>query len=154
MGYYDALVAKWPSLSATTTAAKLVEINGLTVAGPTVDIPITRVTAYLLLNGIPAKARLFLAAPPAGATTEQLVTAQSLLDLITTPTLTSVQMTNAAVAATVDALLSNLVAIGVMSQADVTNLVALSQTQIPWWQSAGYSSPISNSDLAAAGGLT
>src|ERR1700681_3567899 len=35
MAYYTALITQWATLTPGTTAAKLAQINGLTVAGPT-----------------------------------------------------------------------------------------------------------------------
>lgn len=171
MSYYDALITAWDNASASsgavlpsgvtgslladlTTSQKLTAINAWTVAGSAKDIPISEVAGYLLLNGITAKARAFLASPPSGTAQADLITAQSLLDLISTPTVSTIQTSNPAVATQVATLLGNLQAVGIISATDVTNLLALSSTSVPWWQVAGYTSAISANDLMAAGGLS
>ena len=46
-----ALSQLWPSLSGTTSD-KIAQVNAMTVAGPNVDIGISQVAGYLLLEGV------------------------------------------------------------------------------------------------------
>lgn len=41
MAYYDALIAKWATLTPGTTAAKLIQINAATVTGPAIKAILT-----------------------------------------------------------------------------------------------------------------
>lgn len=46
MAYYDALVAKWATLTPGTTAAKLAQINALTVTGPAIPLVVPSYEIY------------------------------------------------------------------------------------------------------------
>lgn len=157
MAYYDALKTAWAALpSGDTTAQKLTAINAATVAGPAQDVPIGDVVAYLALQGKLSGLQAYVMAGTGNATA--LTAAKELLTLLSTPSVTVFRMSNAETYATVQNFLEDLAAdsgsgSGITS-ADVTNLLALAATAEPWWQSAGYTSPISLNDLEAAGGLT
>lgn len=46
MAYYDALLAKWPSVAGATTAAKLANLNAQTVTGSAIPMVIPTYTIY------------------------------------------------------------------------------------------------------------
>lgn len=50
MPYYDAMIAKWPTLQPGTTAEKLVEINAATATGPAIPMVIPTYKIYNLIN--------------------------------------------------------------------------------------------------------
>lgn len=163
MAYYDALIAKWATLSGTTEA-KLAAINALTVAGPNVDVPVSAVVGYLGENLKLAKLQAYAtAAMQAPAPTEAQIAGAELMALfgmgINAP---AFRMSDPTKYANMQALLTALAgdtASGIVT-ADVTALLALSATTIPWWQATvtqdggGLSSTVSQADLDAAGGLS
>lgn len=154
MAYYDALVAKWATLTGTT-AEKLAAVNALTVAGPNIDVPASEVIGYLALNGKLSALQAYAASPPSGATAGAVTAAKELIALFSLPTFATFQMSNSIVYGGVSQFLGALAsdpASGVTSQ-DEASLLAMAATALPWWQSAGYTSPINENDLAAAGGL-
>lgn len=146
MAYYDALVAKWATLTGTT-AQKLATVNVLTVTGPTRPVSIVDVMAYLRQNNLwmPIKAATAISPGAAAA-----------VDLSTDLRATTIDFTLPVVAG----MLADLVAHALLTQAQSNALTAMSNTTIPWWQATvaqgggGLSSPVSQSDLSAAGGLT
>jgi hypothetical protein len=153
--YYDALTTKWATLSGTTND-KLVAINALTVAGPAKDVSASSVIGYLALNAKLSGLLAYAAAPPQGAQAVTVVAAKELAALLSMPSFTTFYLSDPQVAAGVQVFLNALAgdaATGIAA-ADVTALLALGNTTIPWWASAGYSSSISLNDLGAAGGLS
>lgn len=136
MAYYDALIAKWAQGSGTT-AQKLVQINALTVA-----------------TGVPVKAlltpsQILNACVPAdiAALSSAMVTLLALL--------LSGSQVDASVGTTVRTGIQTIFAGKTTTLSQLGTLVApFDNPVIPWWESNGYASPISPSDLAAAGGLT
>lgn len=50
MSYYDALIAKWATLSPGTTQQKLDQINALTVTGPAVPMIVPTYSIYNLID--------------------------------------------------------------------------------------------------------
>ena len=52
MAYYDALIAKWPTVQGADTAAKLAALNAETVSGPRKTVPIGDVVTYLRTNAL------------------------------------------------------------------------------------------------------
>lgn len=155
MAYYDALVAQWATVTGTT-AQKLAAINAQTIAGPKVDVPISSVIAYLALNGKLATLQAYGASPPATANAQALIAARELVALMTSPNAPPFRMSESSVFSAVQGFLQALTADAAtgVTAADQSALLALANTTIPWWQSAGYASPISQGDLEAAGGLT
>jgi hypothetical protein len=136
MAYYDALVAEWSQLTPGTTAAKLAQINAMTITG---TIPTSfYVTGNQVLNCI-------------GWTEFNALTAQqqnNILGVCRTPGLilggASTFMGKMFVAT-----FTNL------SGPTITALTALAQAVVtPWWQANGYTSPFTQADLTAAGNLT
>lgn len=135
MAYYDALKTQWATLTGTT-AQKLAAINAATVAGPTQPALLT--PSQILNACVPADI--------AALTTAQV----TLLTLLLQGSLVDASM-NTTIRAGVVAIFNGKTT--TMSQ--LAALVApYDSPSIPWWQSAGYSSPISTNDLVAAGGLT
>jgi len=139
MSYYTALINEWPNLTPGTTAAKLAQINALTVSGA---VPTTLyVSGAQLLNCI---------------------------NWAEFAALTAAQQSNLLMLCVNDGLLLGGSAnIGFMADGmilayfpnhsgpTIVALTALAQASVqPWWQANGYSSPITQSDLTAAGGLS
>ena len=143
MPYYDALKTKWATLSPGTTAQKLAAINALTVAGPAQSVPISTVVNWLRMNNLwlPIKAAVAFGSSPG---------AMAAVDLNSDLREQTIDFT----LPLVGAMLADLVSHGLLSQAQSDALVAMGATTLPWWQSAGYTSPIGQGDLAAAGGLS
>jgi hypothetical protein len=154
MTYYDAFIAKWATLSGTTQE-KLAAVNSEMVAGPRVNLPVSSVTAYLLAGLKLAKLIAYAETPPAGALADSLTAAQNLVAFFKLPTPPDFKMSDPNVYAVCSAALNALAAdpLTGITATDAANLLAMSATQIPWWESAGYPSIFSESDLVAAGGL-
>jgi hypothetical protein len=157
MAYFDALRAQWTTLPAgDTPAQKLAAINALTLAGPAVDVPVGEVAGYLALQGKLSALQAYAASPPAGANATAVVAAKELVTLLGAPSVSVFRMSDAATATAVRNFLNALTAdaaTGITAQ-DVAALLGLAATTLPWWQASGYSSPIAQSDLDAAGGLS
>lgn len=154
MAYYSALQTEWANLSGTT-AQKLAAINALTSAGPNQDIPIPSIIAYLALNNKLVPFQNYANGSTGNAAAIQA--AKTFFMLAATPGISSIQTSNATVAAQFAAMLGAVIAdmanSGITS-ADETAVMAYAATTVPWWQANGYSSPFNDNDLAAAGGLT
>lgn len=135
MAYYDALITKWATLTPGTTAAKLVQINAATATGASVAMVVPTYKVYNLID--PTE---FVALTAAN---QQLVRDILGMGTVDASAGTSVR--------------ARMVAI-FPSGTTRTALNALAATydspQVSWWSSAGYSSPVSSADLAAAGGLS
>lgn len=142
MAYYDALVAKWATLSGTTEE-KLAAINVLTVQG---------VVAPLLVPTY----RIFNALDPTEFGALSPTNQQRVRDILSMGTVDASVGTNAR---------NLLLSIFVAGSATRAALVALASsierpTVMPWWQvpvaqgGGGLASPVNSHDLAAAGGLT
>jgi len=142
MAYYDALVAKWATLTGTTQS-KLAQINALTVAG-----------------AVPQKALL---------TPSQILNACSFAELATLTQLQISQLSLLLQGSSIDASVGTNVRAGVSavlagktaSLAGLAALVAPYDTPaLPWITTpvaaggGGLTGPVSMNDLAAAGGLS
>lgn len=143
MATYDALIAKWATLTPGTTQAKLAQINALTVAFGSPQKAVIAPSA--ILNAI-----LFA---DLAALTQLQVTQLTLL-------LQGDQI-DASVGTSIRAGIVALFAGKAQTLANLGALVAPYDTpMVPWWQApvasngGGLSSPVSIADLAAAGGLT
>lgn len=144
MAYYDALITKWATLTPGTTAAKLAQINAITVAGP---------AAALLIPTY----RLFNVIDPTEFGALSAALQQRVRDMLGMGTIDASTGTNTR------ALLQSIFTVGA-APTTRTAIIALANsiesTTIPWWQATvaqgggGLSSPVSNADLAAAGGLS
>ena len=146
MTYYDALVAKWATLAPGTTAQKLSVINALTVPGANMPVPVLQVMTYLRTNNLWMAIKAATAASAGAAAAVDYNSDQRVQTLdVSLPI--------------VRGMLADLVTHGLLSQAQSDAIIAMGTPSLPWWQATvaqgggGYSSPISLSDLAAAGGL-
>ncbi len=155
MAYYTALQTIWATLPSTdTTAQKLAAVNAMTVDGPNQDVPVANVEGYLSIGGILTNMEDWLAAntTPSAARTS----AKELLRTIASPHVmafnTSAPETYAALQGMLNALAASPPAL--LTAANVSALLAMAATTLPWWQANGYSSPISSADMIAAGGLS
>lgn len=162
MGYYDALIAKWATLTGTN-AAKLTAINAVTVAGPNIDVPVQSVVGLLMLSG----AYLPMADFASGLTDNNVThdtalgAAKMLMAILTIPNAPAFNTSNATnytiIKGMVDAILAQETAASGttgFTQAVHDAMIALAATTVPWWQSVGYSGQFSQADLDAAGGLS
>lgn len=136
MAYYTALIAFW-ALQTGTTAAKLATVNAATVTGsvPTV-FSVSSSDIYSALD----------AGEWVGMQSDA-VKSQLIRDIL--------NLTNSIPVGA--GTMANLILFYVFgsSPATLLNLGKLAVAQVqPWWQANGYSSPFSNNDLIAAGGLT
>lgn len=133
---FTALIAKWPSISGSTTQEKLDAINALTVAGPNVNVQPSQVVRYLALNLKLATIMKYAASPPstlAGTCATELV---ALLNIgqNAPPFYTSDPADYAALQGMLNALAGDA-ASGITSD-DVAALLALASTTMPWWQAS------------------
>jgi hypothetical protein len=138
MAYYTALINEWALLTPGTTAAKLAQINAMTVSG---SVPtVLNVTGAQLLNCI-------------NYTEFKALTAaqqQNLLLMCNVPGQLLGGSSN--VAQMADGMLLDYFTNH--SGPTIVALTALAQATVqPWWQANGYTSPITQGDLTAAGGL-
>lgn len=144
MAYYDALIAKWATLTPGTTAAKLAQINAITV--------------QIATHGVA------LLAP------SSILNAIVFADLASLTQLQVSQLTLLLAGSAVDVSFGSSIRAGIVALfagktttlAQLTALVASADAAVtaPWWQATvaqgggGLASPVSLADLAAAGGLT
>jgi hypothetical protein len=141
-----------PLAAGMTAAEKLAAIGTWMVAGPMQDVSVSSVSAYLAVQGKLPRLEAYAAAAPATAATLAEAAAKSYFDLLPNGVRT-IEMSNATVYAAVQGWLNAWTGdtnTGVTST-DVTNILALAATQIPWWEANGYPGPININDLAAAG---
>lgn len=144
MAYYDALIAKWATLTPGTTVDKLAQINALTVPGPNAQLILPTYRIYNVMDAAE------LSALTAAAQ-------QRVRDILSMGTVDASTGTN------VRAALASIFA-GAGGATTRANLLALAasieNTTIPWWQATvaqgggGLTSPVGPNDLAAAGGLS
>lgn len=151
MAYYDALIAKWPSVSGGNVAAKLVSLNATMVAGPNQDVAVGAVEAYLGLRGILAAMEDWLGSVSTPGTAR--TAARELLRTIGSPHVSVFQMSDATTYATISGMLSALAALSppLLSAQNVSDLLAMAATQVSWAQANGYPTPIDVNMVAAAG---
>ena len=141
MGYYDALILKWPTLNSGTTQQKLAQINSLTVAGPAQK---ALLTPSSILNAI-------VFADLASLTQLQVTQLTLLLqgDLVDASPGTSIRAGIQALFSGKTTTLANLGAL----------VASYDSPQIPWATApvasggGGLVAMVQPSDLAAAGGL-
>lgn len=93
----------------------------------TVDVPIGSVGGYMLARGITAAADAWAAAHPDDAT-GVLVAIRSLEGLLSSPHLTTVEMTSPAIAAAVTAMLAGMATAGIMTDAQRVEILALASS--------------------------
>ena len=153
MAYYDALSAKWATLTGTTEQ-KLSEINAATVSGANIDVPVGQVAGYLALSGLLPGIQSFAGNPPVGANAGAIVAAKGIVTLLATPQVTVFETSKAETHAAIQTMLGALVAMSLISSTDAATLLGMAATTLPWWQFIGLTSPINLADLEAAGGLS
>lgn len=137
MAYYDALIAKWATLTPGTTAVKLAQLNSITVTGA---VPTSfYITGDQLLNCINYAEFKALVA------TDQ----NNILAICRTPGRLLGGSSNTSFI--VDGLIIDKFP---LAGPTVAALTALAQGTVqPWWQANGYTGPFSQADLTAAGNL-
>jgi hypothetical protein len=115
---------------------KLDAINTLTVAGKPAPASISVVVNWLRENGLwlPIKAAVGTSAGAAAAVDLNDDVREQIIDFSLART---------------QAMVADLVTNNLLSAAQAVQLAALGTPNIPWWQSAGYSSPIGTGDLEA-----
>lgn len=133
MAYYDALVAKWATLTPGTTAAKLAQVNALTVTG---------------------------AAQKAILSPSAILNAIVFADLAALTQLQVTQLTLLLQGSLVDASAGTSIRAGIQAlfagkTQTLSNLGALvgpyDSPTILWWQSASYPRPFDLGDISTAG---
>jgi hypothetical protein len=115
---------------ATATAA----LNAQTETA-TVDVPISVVEGYMLVNGIIAAADAWATAHP-DDTTGVLAVIRSLEGLLASPHLTAVEMTSPTIAASVTTMLGVLVGAGIMTGDQRDAVLDMATATTPKWQPA------------------
>ena len=168
MAYYTALIAAWgsttlpagvtgtPLVSGASAVSNLALLNAWTVAGPNVDVPVSSVVAYLgnvlKLPGLNGYATAAAAVAPASRTEAQLA-GMELVELFGMPDAPAFKTSVASEYTLLEGMLTAIAGDSAsgLTTADVTALMALAATTIPWWQSVGMTSPVSPNDLSAAG---
>lgn len=139
--YYDPLIAKWPTLTPGTTAAKLTQINAITVAGAATPMIVPTYKIYNLIDPTEWAA--------VSAANQQLIR-----DIL------GMGSVDASPGTQVRARISAIFAAGTVTRTALLALAATFDTPpIPWWkatvaQSGGaLNAPVGANDLVAAGGL-
>ena len=99
----------------------------------TVDVPISAVEGYLLINGILPAMQAWAAAHPAD-TTGVLAVIESIQALVSAPTLQAVAMSDPATNAAVTKMLGALTAAGLMTSAQEATVLAMATATVPIWQ--------------------
>jgi len=154
-----ALSQLWPSLTGSTTSAKIAQVNAMTVAGPNVDVSISQVAGFLLLQGIYPTIASFAQGSTNGNAAHDgaLMAAKTFMAWVALPSVPSVHMGLSDVYTAVTAMGNAMVAQETASpgstgftQAILNGLLALAQTTQPWWQANGFSGPVTALDAANA----
>lgn len=154
MAYYDALIAKWATLTGTTDE-KLAAVNALTLPGPNADVPVAAVEGYLSLAGVPTAMEDWIAANPAPSVPR--TACNELLRTIASPHVETFAMSQPATYAALQGMLQALEAVSLLTSGQVADLLAMAATTVPWWQASvaagggGLSGPVSETDLEPAG---
>lgn len=133
MAYYDAMVAKWATLTPGTTANKLAQLNAATATGAAVPMIVPTYKIYNLIVGSEFSALT--------AGNQQLV--RDILGMGTVDASPGTQIR------------ARMVAIFPNGTATFTALGTLAASYdtptVPWWQANGYARPFDLGDCAAAG---
>lgn len=133
MAYYDALIAKWATLNPGTTAAKLTQLNAITVAAAQPAI----LTVNSIINAIVAADLLSL-------TAVQLAAMQLLLQ--------GNGSVNGSPGTTVRNVFQSIFSGKATTLANLAALVApFDNATVPWSQANGYPVPITLNDLVTPG---
>lgn len=152
MAYYDALTEKWATLAGTTDE-RLAALNTELVDGPKAAVDISSVTGYLATNLKLAALISYADDPPVGADEASVASAKNLVALFRLPQPPAFRTDLPEVYSVVEAALNTLAAdpLSGVTTDDASALMALADTQIPWWQAAGYPEPINGTNLVQAG---
>lgn len=146
MAYYDAMVAKWATLSGDT-AAKLAALNAMTVPASNIPVPVLQVMTYLRTNNLWMAIKAAIATSPGAA---------AAVDYNSDPRVQTLDVS----LPIVQGMLADLVAHNLLTQTQSNEIIAMGAPLLPWWQApvaaggGGLSGPVSAADLAAAGNLT
>jgi hypothetical protein len=154
-GDYQALATVWATLPNDITLNKLIVLNNMTLPGEPVDVSIAQVESYLVNKNKLGPLTSYLIAPPSDAVPQAVIAGNYLLVLlsglggptITTSETATQELINEFLAAMVSDPHTGF------SQADVDALLAMTISQVPWWQVHGFPAPIGLTDLIAAGNL-
>ncbi len=131
-----------PTPASITAAAATLNAQTTTA---TVDVPVQSVAAYLGVSGKLASLVAWASAPPSGASTAEIVAAQSLVFALMHPqTFPVFAMTVPSINTAMQGWLSDLVTAGVLATADQAAILALSTPTVPIWQPALLPSDIQN----------
>lgn len=149
----EALKTVWASLSGPTYA-KLAALEAIKVAGPPRDVSLQDVENYLCTDGKIATMRDFVHTPPVDADPRALIAANYLVALIQngTPMLITSDATTLAQVMTFLAMMTLDPRTGITAD-DASALLAMTASEVPWWQAHGFDGPINVKDLIAAGNL-
>jgi hypothetical protein len=143
MAYYDALVAKWATLTGTTQQ-KLDAVNALTVAGPNVPVPVLQVMTYLRTNNLWMGIKAATATSPGAA---------AAVDYNSDPRVQTLDVS----LPIVQSMLADLVSKTLLTQAQSDAIKAMGTPPIPWWQATvaqgggGMDQPVGQGYLNNAG---
>lgn len=143
MAYYDALITKWGTLTPGTTAAKLAQINAMTVTGAAIPMIIPTYKIYNLIDATEFGALT--------AANQQLVR-----DILGMGTVDGSPGTS--VRARMVAIFTN--AAGATRVALAALAATYDSPSIPWWKGTiaqgggALNGPVAPSDLVQAGNLT
>ena len=132
----------------------------MSVAGPNVDISISQLAGYLLLEGVYPTLVAFSGGSPNSTQPHDgaLTAAKTFVAWIALPGAPPVHMSDPTVFAAFNQLAAAIVAQETSSpgttgctQAVLNGVLALAQTTLPWWRANGFSSPLTVTDASNAG---
>ena len=136
-----------------TDAQIVAAVNAATVT-QAIDIPISAVTQALALNGLLPTVKGWASVPPAvsGTVTQAAATAAQTLGLMIgpPPLFDSLQMSDAATAASINSMIGSLVSAGLIAQAFADSITALATQQVSQATLWGFPAGITENDLVAA----
>lgn len=133
MAYYDALIAKWPTVPGATEQDKLDNLNAEVVDGPD---QLATLDPSTIINAFDSAEYMTLTA----MNLQQLTLVLSGINVDVSKN-SNIRKIILAVFNGKTQTLANLQAVG----------VKYDKSKIPWWQANGYTSTISHNDLVAAG---
>ena len=128
-----------------TDDALAASLSGVDRDGPTIDVPITAVEEFLLVNGLLAGVEALAEARPVTAVS---AAARSLTGLIHSTRLAEITMTIPETASQVRTMLAALVAAGVLTQDQGDALMALASPKISRAQEIGFGPVAMAPDIA------
>ena len=132
---YTALKAADTAAGANANLATAAATLNAQTTTQTVNVPVGTLYGYLLMNGIMGTLSAWAAKNP-GDTTGSLGVIQALQAMLTSPNITTVEMTDATTAATVTGMLGTLVTNKIITSAHQSAVLALASQTVPVWQPA------------------